>query len=250
MTSHNEHAGAGPRSSHFATTHWSTVLAAGERGTPQSQAALAKLCETYWFPLFVFLRRQGCATEDAQDLTQAFFARVLDKNYLADVDRSLGKFRSFLLAALRHFVANERDRARAKKRGGGRCTLSLDFTSAERRYSLEPVDDLTPERLFERQWALELLARVLARLHDELTAAGKGAWFEALKPLLTADPHAPPYSCVAERLGMSESAVKVAVHRLRRRYRQLLHVEVAQTVADPAEIDDELRQLVATLRKK
>ncbi|HUY35733.1 MAG TPA: ECF-type sigma factor [Pirellulales bacterium] len=249
MTSHDEHAGTGHPSREFATTHWSVVLAAAERGTPRSQAALARLCETYWFPLYAFLRRQGSATHDAEDLTQAFFARVLDKNYLADVDRRRGKFRSFLLASLRHFVANERDRARAKKRGGGRCTLSLDFPSAEKRYTLEPVDDLTPERLFERQWALELLSRVLERLQTELTAAGKAAWFDALKPLLTADSHTPPYARVAERLGQSESAVKVAVHRLRRRYRRLLRDEVAQTVADPAEIDDELRQLVAALRQ-
>jgi DNA-directed RNA polymerase specialized sigma24 family protein len=250
MTSNDMHDGAERSPRHFATTHWTMVLAARERDTPQAQAALARLCETYWFPLFAFLRRQGCTSDDAQDLTQAFFACVLDKNYLNDVDRSLGKFRSFLLASLRHFVANERDRARAKKRGSGRCALSLDFTSAESRYAMEPKHGLTPERIFERQWALELLALVMQRLHADLAASGKEKHFELLKPLLAADSNAPPYAQVAKQLGTSEGAVKVAVHRLRRRYRELLREEVAQTVADPAEIDDELRELVAALRNK
>jgi RNA polymerase sigma-70 factor (ECF subfamily) len=235
---------------HFATTQWSVVLAAGQRGSEQSRAALARLCESYWYPLYAYLRRQGCTTHDAQDLTQAFFAQVLDKNYLAAVDRGLGKFRSFLLTSLRHFVANERDRARAKKRGGGQGVLSLDFDKAEGRYAAEPANELTPERLFEQQWAMEVLAAVLQQLHDELTANGKDSWFKVLKPLLAAEADAPPYAEVAQRLETTAGAVKTTVHRLRRRYKQLLHDEVAKTVADPAEIDDELRQLVAAIRGK
>ena len=250
MTSQDKHRGTEHSPSQFNTTHWTMVLAAGKRDTPQAQAALAALCEIYWFPLFAFLRRQGCTADDAEDLTQAFFARVLDKNDLSEVDPNLGKFRSFLLASLRHFVANERDRARTKKRGGGHCTLSLDFIRAERRYSTEPMNDLTPERLFERQWALELLEIVMHRLQAELVLAGKEVWFEALKPLLQADSDAPPYAQVAEQLGTSESAVKVAVHRLRRRYRELLREEVGRTVANPADIDAELRDLIAALRNK
>lgn len=236
--------GAGER---FATTHWSLVLAAGRRASPESADALVALCRAYWYPLYAFVRRQGYRPEDAQDLTQAFFARLLEKNYLADADRQRGKFRSFLLAALKHFLANERDRARARKRGGGQTVLSLDFAVAETRYGHEPADPMTPERLFERRWALTLLDRVLGRLQDEHVAAGKGPWFERLKEFLTREPGATSYRDVAQRAGTTEGAVKVAVHRLRKRYRQLLEEEIGHTVTRPEEVEDELRQLFTAL---
>ncbi|MBC8874982.1 MAG: sigma-70 family RNA polymerase sigma factor, partial [Planctomycetes bacterium] len=154
----------------FVTTHWSLVIAAGQRESPESAAALVTLCTTYWYPLYAFVRRQGYRTEDAQDLTQAFFAKLLEKNYISEADQQRGRFRSFLLASLKHFLANERDYARAQKRGGGRPVISLDFESAESRYCHEPADTMTPERLFERRWALTLLDRVLSRLYDEYAA--------------------------------------------------------------------------------
>jgi RNA polymerase sigma-70 factor (ECF subfamily) len=234
----------------FMTTHWSLVIAAGQRGSPESVDALVTLCATYWYPLYVFVRRQGYRPEDAQDLTQAFFARLLEKNYVGAADRHRGKFRSFLLASLKHFLSNERDYGRAQKRGGGRPAMSLDFGSAETRYRHEPVDRMTPERLFERRWALTLLDRVLRRLHDEYAAAGNLPLFERLKQFLTAEKGTTPYREVAERAAMTEGAVKVAVHRLRKRYRKLLEDEIAHTVSHEDDVQDELRQLFATLRSE
>jgi RNA polymerase sigma-70 factor (ECF subfamily) len=232
----------------FVTTHWSLVIAAGQRGSPESVDALVTLCTTYWYPLYVFVRRQGYRPEDAQDLTQAFFAKLLEKNYVGDADRMRGKFRSFLLTSLKRFLSNERDYARAQKRGGGRPVMSLDFESAETRYVHEPADRMTPERLFERRWALTLLDRVLRRLHDEYAAAGKLPLFERLKQFLTAEKGATRYGEVAQQAAMTEGAVKVAVHRLRKRYRNLLEDEIAQTVSHVEDVQDELRQLFATLR--
>ena len=232
----------------FTTTHWSVVLAAGQRASPDSRRALAMLCERYWFPLYAYVRRSGHSSHDAEELTQEFLTQLIEKEYLQDVDRQRGKFRSFLLAALKHFLSKQRERTRAKKRGGGRVPVSLDFRDAESRYKLEPTDELTPERLYERRWALTLLDEVLHRLQQEFTDAGKLAVFDRLKGALTGSQDSPTYRQIAEDLAMTEGAVKVAVHRLRRRYRELLKEEIAQTVKDPAEIDDELRELFAAVR--
>jgi RNA polymerase sigma-70 factor (ECF subfamily) len=233
----------GPRD--FATTHWSLVLHA--RGdTSSARTALASLCEAYWYPLYAFVRRQGHHPHDAQDLTQEFFARLLEKDWLQAVERDRGRFRSFLLASMKHFLANEWDRAHALKRGGRITQLHLDDDTAEARYRHEPADPAaTAEQLYDRRWAHALLDRVLARLREEMVAGGKETQFDALKFCLTGDKSA--YVEVARELGMSEGAVKVAVHRLRERYRALIRSEIAQTVADPTEVDDELRQLFAAL---
>jgi len=233
----------------FTTTRWSLVLAAAGTEDARGREALAKLCQTYWYPLYAFVRRQGHGPHDAQDLTQEFFMRLLEKDYLGDVDRSKGKFRSFLLAALKHFLSKERARAKTLKRGGGHTLVPLDTLSAEDRYRREPEDNATPERLFERRWALTLLDQVLTRLSEEYETTGKRAMFEQLQGCLTGDSDMPPYAELAARLGMTEGAVKVAVHRLRQRYRGVLREEIAQTVADPAEIDDEIRQLFSALGK-
>jgi RNA polymerase sigma-70 factor (ECF subfamily) len=222
-------------------------LAAGQRSSPQSSAALATLCENYWYPLYAYVRRRGHDADEAQDFTQAFFARLLEKNDLAAADPGRGRFRSFLLASLKHFLANEWDRARAEKRGGGRFVLSIDFRTAEERYRAEPSHDLTPEKIFERRWALMLLENVLARLHDESAQAGKMDSFDRLKGFLTGEQAAMTYGQLAAELNMSEGALKVAVHRLRRRYRELLRAEIEETVADPEEIDQEIRDLFAAL---
>jgi len=231
----------------FTTTHWSVVLSARNRKSPQSERALATLCETYWFPLYAYVRRSGYSSHDAQDLTQEFFAQFLAKDFLKDIDHRRGKFRSFLLVAMKHYLSHERERARAKKRGGGRAPFSLDFADAENRYNLEPEDPITPERLYQRRWALTLLDRVVRRLEDEHARAGKAETFASLKEFLTAGRESRPYRRVAEELGMSEGAIKVAVHRLRRRYREILKEEIAQTVADPAEIEEELQELFAAV---
>jgi RNA polymerase sigma factor (sigma-70 family) len=240
-----EPASSGPRQ--FATTRWSLVLAAGQRSSPQSSAALATLCENYWYPLYAYVRRRGQDADEAQDFTQAFFARLLEKNDLAAADPGRGRFRSFLLASLKHFLANEWDRSRAQKRGGGRAALSIDFRTAEERYRAEPSHDLTPEKIFERRWALVLLENVLARLHDESAQAGKTDSFDHLKGFLTGEQSAITYGQLAAELNMSEGAVKVAVHRLRRRYRELLRAEIEETVADAEEIDQEIRDLFSAL---
>jgi RNA polymerase sigma-70 factor (ECF subfamily) len=248
MLPRHEHRETTPREAdRFLTTHWSLVLAAGRRESPESADALVTLCSTYWYPLYAFVRRQGYGPEDAQDLTQGFFAKLLEKNYLGDADQQRGRFRSFLLAALRHFLANERDRARARKRGGGQQLISLDFESAESRYRHEPADTMTPERLFERRWALTLLDRVLRRLQDEYAAVGKLPMFEHLKEFLTSESGTTPYRDVAQQTALTEGAVKVAVHRLRKRYRALLEEEIAHTVPRAEDVQDELRQLFASL---
>lgn len=229
------------------TTHWSLVLAAGQRKSPASETALSTLCEIYWYPLYAFVRRQGFDSQEAEDLTQAFFAKLLEKNYVGNADQQRGRFRSFLLTALKHFILNERDRVKAKKRGGGSHTISLDFPTAETRYQAEPVDTMTPGRLYERRWALTLLDTVLDNLREEYAHAGHSDLFDALKDHLTREKGATPYREVADRVGLTEGAVKVAIHRLRRRYRQLLASEVAQTLADQADVEDELQQLFTAL---
>lgn len=231
----------------FATTRWSLVLAAGRRTSPQSGDALAALCAAYWYPLYAYIRRSGHTADLAQDLTQAFFTRLLEKNYLRAADRNRGKFRSFLLASLKHFLANERDRAAALKRGGGRPLISIDLPAAERRYAHEPTHDLTPEKIFERRWALELLDQVLARLREESIRTAKANVFDRLKVFLAGEKTDASYAQLATELSMTEAAVKVAVHRLRRRYRALLRDEIAHTVATPDQIEDEIRQLFAAV---
>jgi RNA polymerase sigma factor (sigma-70 family) len=236
---------AAPRHGQFATTRWSLVItAAAEDRSPIVQEALATLCETYWYPLYVFLRGRGYNAEDAQDLTQAFFARVLEKHTLRHADPARGRFRSFLLVSLRNFVANEHDRQGARKRGGRTPLLSLDLNIAEQRFQLEPGSDDTPERVFDRLWALTLLERVMSRLQAETAhRPAKGPVFEALKPYLTGDEPQLSYAQTAFHLGMSEGAVKIAVHRLRRRFRELVRDEIAHTVSSPEEVDVELRHL-------
>jgi len=220
------------------------VLAAGaDASSAAADQALTTLCETYWYPLYAFLRSRGSTVEDAQDLTQAFFARVLEKHALRQADPARGRFRSFLLASLKNFASNEHDRDVARKRGGGVPLVSLEFESAEGRFQLEPPSHETPERIFDRRWALTLLDRVLSRLNAEMAGAGREAQFDRLKTYLTGDEPQLSYAQTASELGMSEGAVKVAVHRLRRQFRDLLRDEIAQTVSSPAEIDDELRHL-------
>ena len=246
---HPEANSGSPGGSLFATTHWSLVLAAKDRASPQSQEALAALCAAYWYPLYAYVRRRGHDAHQAQDLTQEFFARLLEKDYLQVVDREKGKFRSFLLAALQHFLSNEYDRAKARKRGGGggRPALAIDFAAAEGRYALEPAHSLTPEKLFERRWALTLLDGVLARLREEYHDGGKGKLFDGLKSYLTAGESAVSHAETARTLDMSEGAVKVAAHRLRKRYRELLREEIERTLDEPGRIDDEIRDLFAAL---
>lgn len=235
----------GPRK--FSTTRWSLILAASQGTTSESREALSLLCALYWYPLYAFTRRQGRGPEDACDLVQGFFTGLLEKNHLAAVDRQRGRFRSWLLASLKHHLANEWDREQALKRGGGHTPLSIDVEAAEGRYGLEPSHDLTPERLYERRWALTLLEHVLSRLEEECTRLGKRPLFEQLRGTLAGDVNQVPYPQVAEALGMSPGAVKVAAHRLRGRYRELLRAEIAQTVERTEDIDDEIRLLLAAL---
>ncbi len=236
-----------PRRPAFVTTHWSVVLTAGASDTTCARAALENLCQTYWYPLYAYVRRRGHSPEDAQDLTQAFFARLLERNWVGQADRQKGRFRSFLLSALNHFLADEWDKARAQKRGGGVAPLPLEFDAAETRYSHEPADNVTPEHNYERRWALTLLDEVLRRLRSDYEQEGKTELFAALHPCLVGDRSAQPYAELAAKLGVAEGTVKAAVHRLRRRYRQLLRDEIGQTVAEPGEVDEELRHLFAVL---
>ena len=231
----------------FATTHWSVVLAAKVGDSPSVQEALEKLCRTYWYPVYAYLRRRGCAEHDAQDLTQGFFAQLLERRSIQGVEREKGKFRSFLLASLNYYVADERDRANAQKCGGGRAVLSLDAREAEQRYRLEPLDERSPEKIFEHRWAMALLDQVLVRLGQEFADAGKRKLFERLQAFLVEGTRYKTYAEVAREVCMTEEAVKKAAQRMRRRYHQLFREEIAQTVASPAEVDEELRHLCAVL---
>lgn len=229
----------------FASTHWSLVLLAGGKESPQSAAALESLCRAYWYPLYSFTRRQGYSPHEAADLTQSFFSHILSTGALASVHPQKGKFRSFLLACLKNLLANDWHRAQCQKRGGGVPTISLDEEQAESRYRLEPADALTPDRIFERCWAETLLARALDRLREECDAAEKGRRFEELKLFLLGEREAGSMAKAAETLGLSLSAAKALVHRLRRRFRELIRAEIAQTVSQPGEIDQEIRDLFA-----
>jgi RNA polymerase sigma-70 factor (ECF subfamily) len=232
----------------FATTRWSIVLQAGDRASPESQRALQTLCEAYWYPLYAYARRRGSGPDESADLTQEFFARLLERPVLQTADRERGRFRAFLLTVFKRFLSNEAERHGAQKRGAGRLPLSIDAARGEERYRFEPADPWTPERLYERRWALTLLDRVMQRLGDEYQGRGKAELFERCKPALTGADTAAPYADVARQLGMAETAVRVAVHRMRQRYRELLTEEVRQTVDTPAEVDEELRSLRRALR--
>ncbi len=238
-----------PGAGRFATTHWSVVRAVRQPGSARYQQALETLCRTYWFPLYAYLRRRGYDAHQAEDCTQAFFARLMEKHGLRLADPKRGKFRSFLLVALKHFLANEFDRARAQKRGGGQKVISLDFQNAESKYVLEPADPLSPEKLLNRAWALTVLDRTMARLQAESTGTKKQKLFDYLKVYLTANKGSVPYRDVAGELAMTEGAVKVAMYRLRRRYRELLRDEIAQTVTSEDQIDEEIRDLFAALAR-
>ena len=233
-----------PAASQFTTTHWSVVLAAKDDTSSAAADALAQLCRVYWYPLYAFIRRRGCGPHDAQDLTQEFFYRLLDKRYLSAVDHRKGRFRTFLLAALEHFLANEWRRSQSQRRGGGQQLISID-DSAEQRYAHEPATELSPERIYEQRWALAFLEQVLGKLRAEFTEGGKGATFEALKTFLTGDRPAVAYAELATSLGTTEGALKMAVSRMRQRYAELLRQEIANTVSSPDEIEDELRALMA-----
>jgi RNA polymerase sigma factor (sigma-70 family) len=232
---------------HFATTHWSIVMAAGGADREDARDALSRLCETYWYPLYAYVRRRGLSATDAQDLTQAFFAQLLEKQSLRAADRERGRFRAFLLASMDHFLANAHDRACAQKRGGGKTPLSLDLAAGESRVNLEPAHDLTPERLFERQWALTMLDVVVRRLEAEYRAAGKAKVFELLGGALSGGRERLPYDQIAAELEMAADNARQAAHRLRKRYRALLREEVARTVAAPQEVDEELARLFEAL---
>jgi RNA polymerase sigma factor (sigma-70 family) len=233
----------------FVTTHWSVVAAAGALDSSRARAALESLCRTYWYPLYAFARRQGYQPHDAEDLVQSFFAQSIENQYLAVADESRGRFRSFLLVMFKRFLANDWRRNTAKKRGGTRSPVELDALTAEQRYAVEPPDTLTPEQAYERRWATTLLATVLGRLHHEQVAAGKAVLFDELKDLLVARGSSLPYAAIASRVGSTENAIKVAVHRLRQRYRELLEEEIANTVTSPSDIDDERRHLLSVLAR-
>jgi RNA polymerase sigma factor (sigma-70 family) len=231
---------------HFATTHWSVVLAAGGQDLPERTEALERLCRTYWYPLYAYVRRRGFGPEDAQDLTQEFFTRLLKKNYPAQADRAKGKFRSFLLLTLSHFLADEFDRANTRKRGGGQVFISLDQEAAEGRYRRELAADLSPEKLFERRWAQSILDQALKRLRAEYGSESSEA-YAVLKMFEPGEQATLSYAEAAARLDISESAVKSKIHRLRQRHRELVREEIAQTVSSAAEVDEELRHLIEVL---
>src|SRR5436190_4778279 len=232
----------------FVTTHWSVVLAAGQDESSIARHALEQLCRAYWYPLYVYTRRRGYDVEEAKDLTQEFFMRLIERKSLGGVEEKRGRFRYFLLAALKHFLSDEWDKANAIKRGGGLTFIPLDAQDPEDRYHLEPRDESTPESAYQRRWALTMLELTLARLREEFQLAGKEAVFEQLKTFITGDRSEISYAEAAARLGMTEAAAKMTVTRMRQRYRALLRAEIANTVNDPKEVDTEMRELATALR--
>jgi len=234
--------------SQFPTTRWTLVVAAGNPERKEARAALVSLCENYWYPLYAYLRRRGHSADQAQDLTQEFFIRLLEGRYLGHADPEKGRFRAFIMTSLKFFVADEVDRQLAHKRGGG-LLVPLEFLAGEERYQREPVDDETPERIFERRWALDVLDRVVEKLRNEFVQHGRPEHFERLKVFLLGKAEA-PYAALAREMNTSDGALKVAIHRLRKRYRELFRLEIADTVADPADVESELRFLAAVLSKK
>ena len=237
-----------PGPSQFPATRWSLVVAAGDPHRKEARSALVSLCESYWYPLYAYLRRRGYSSDQAQDLTQEFFVRVIEGRYLDRAEPEKGRFRAFLLTSLKFFVADEEDRRRAHKRGGG-MVVPLEFSSGEERYQREPGHDETPERIYERRWALSVLDRVVEKLRNEFVQHGRPDHFERLKVFLLGQSDA-PYAALAQELNTSEGALKVAIHRLRKRYRELFRQEIADTVADPAAVESELRHLAAALTGK
>ena len=231
----------------WATTSWTQVLAARDGATSESRLALETLCRTYWYPLYAFVRSQGLDPDDARDVTQSYFTELLEKGYLDDAEPSRGRFRVFLMTSIRHFLAKEREKAHAWKRGGRAEVLSLDDSQVESRYRVEPVDRLTPDQIFERRWALTLLEGVLVRLRQELADAGSERYFGQLKGFITGEQPKVTYRAVAAELGISETAVKTTVHRLRQRFGGLLREAIAETVADPHDVDDEVRYLLGVI---
>jgi RNA polymerase sigma-70 factor (ECF subfamily) len=231
----------------FPTTHWSRVVAVGDQSTPEARAALAGLCADYWYPLYALVRRKGCGPDEAADVVQEYFIRLLESKLLRTADPRKGRFRSFLMADCSYFLAHRRARASARRRGGGRVIVPIDSHEAEGRFGREPAHELTAERLFERAWALTLLQGVLDRLRAEYHRDGRGPTFDALKVVLSEGPGAVPYAEIAKRLGTTEGAVQAAVHRLRRRYGSLVREQIAATVADPADVEDEIRELFQAL---
>jgi len=236
-----------PSEAWFGTTHWSVVLSARDKASPQSEVALEQLCRAYWCPLYAYVRRRGHSPHDAEDLTQEFLSRLVHKDYLDAVHQERGRFRTFLMMAIRRHLSDAWDRARAQKRGGGSRDLSLDATAAEQKYLAEAVEEVTPETLYERHWALTLLDRTMRRLRREYVAAGKAGAFDELRVFLTEIKGTISHAEAARRLGLSEGAVRVAVHRLRKRFRELFREEIAQTVGSPDDIDGEIRYLLGTL---
>jgi RNA polymerase sigma-70 factor (ECF subfamily) len=236
---------AGPPAAEFRTTHWSVVLAAREEESPRAEEALAQLCRAYWYPLYAYIRRRGHNPHDAQDLTQEFFARLLERNFLKAVRQERGQFRWFLLSAVKRFLASEWNREHAAKRGGQHTVVSLDEQTAEGRYRLEIADHATPDKLFDQSWAMTLLEQAQAQLQREYRDSNRGELFGQLKLFLSGDRAPVSHAEAGVALGMNEGAVKVAVHRLRHRYRDCLREQIAQTVATPAEVDEEIRQLFA-----
>lgn len=232
-----------PSHQHFATTHWSLVLDAGRRSAPEAEAALETLCRAYWFPLYAFARRRGYSSDDAADLTQEFFSRLIEKSFLDSADPERGRFRTFLLTIFQRFLAKERDRSQAIKRGGGLTQISIDFEDGEMRYADGLTDEQTPERIFERQWALTMLQRVVDQLRTEYLSKGKVELFDQCRAFLVGSLAATGSAETARTLNMTEGALRVAIHRLRERYRELLRIEVAGTISDETSIDDELLQL-------
>jgi RNA polymerase sigma factor (sigma-70 family) len=231
----------------FPATRWTVVLAAGGTPSAESTVALERLCQSYWYPLYAYVRRRGHSPPDAEDLTQEFFARLLEHNWIARADRHKGRFRSFLLMAMKRFLAKEWDKVKTIKRGGQVRLVSLQLDTAESRYTREPADTCTPEQVFEKQWALALLESVLNRVRKDYAQEGKGTLFQSLEPCLIGSRETQPYSALAAELGMTEGAVKMAVCRLRERYRACLKEEIAHTVASTAEVDEELRHLFRVL---
>jgi RNA polymerase sigma factor (sigma-70 family) len=237
-----EQSGDHPDAMQFSTTQWSMVLAAGRRGTIESDSALERLCKSYWPPLYAYVRHRVSDLHEAQDLTQEFFERLLDRGYLAAADPERGRFRAFLLTAFKHFLSREWEKARAQKRGGDRHRIAFDFVSHE---AVEPADQLTPDKLFERQWAITLLGRVMQRLQRDMERGGKGRQFELLKHILSGDTSEVTHANIAAELGQSEAATRMATSRMRSRYRELLRDEISQTLSSPEDVEDEIRSLFA-----
>ena len=247
MKSRDKPAVSPPQNQTFATTRWSVVIAAGRDSSPYSKQALASLCETYWYPLYAYVRRRVPDVDEAQDLTQAFFAQLLEKNYVGSATPDRGRFRAYLLTAFKHFLSKQWEKAKAQKRGGGRAPISLDFESADSHFRIEPVSRLTADQLYDRQWAITLLGQIMERLEVEFEQAGKAKQFDELRGFIIGDHAGTTYAQVAEKLSMTEGAAKKSASRMRRRYGELLREEIAQTVAVPEEVEDEIRNLFAIL---